>query len=127
MRTAASGPRGIRPPNGAISLRSCRYSLEAARAEIIAQRALRRAQSCAMAALQRRGGGAEDQAATAADVAAERPPCTLGALARILQLETLDIGAVPSSASLLRRCVAEDRMGADAALVCVRRRYRAPR
>ena len=41
---------------------------------------------------------ASAQAATAAQIAVERPPCTLGALARILKLETLDVGAVPSSA-----------------------------
>lgn len=50
-----------------------------------------------MAAAPRHGDAA--QAITAAQLSAERPPCTLGALARILQLETLDVGAVPSSAS----------------------------
>jgi hypothetical protein len=49
-----------------------------------------------MAAAPRHGDAA--QAITAAQLSAERPPCTLGALARILQLETLDVGAVPSSA-----------------------------
>lgn len=45
-----------------------------------------------------RGDVTAAQAITAAELSAERPPCTLGALARILQLETLDVGAVPSSA-----------------------------
>jgi hypothetical protein len=49
-------------------------------------------------------------ASTAGATELPAPPCTLGALARILDIETLDLGAVPSGAQLCRSCVMRQRV-----------------